>query len=63
MWSLKNYFCCRVYFVLAVIDNYNDSVHLLKIYEFRLLLVITSPCYTQVVINMSDVQLKTQGFF
>lgn len=37
-------------------------MHLLKIYEFRLLLVITNSCYTQVVTNMSDVQLKSLVF-
>lgn len=39
--------------------SYNDSVHLLKIYDVKLLLLITNFCYIQVVINMSDVQLKS----
>lgn len=56
IFLFQNIFCisCNRY--------YNDSVHLLKIYDFRLLLVITNSCYIQVVINMSDVQLKSLFF-
>lgn len=56
-------FLLRSIFCISCNRYYNDSVHLLKIYEFRLLLVITNSCYTQVVINMSDVQLKSLLFF
>lgn len=55
-------FLLQSIFCISCNRYYNDSVHLLKIYEFRLLLVITNSCYTQVVINMSDVQLKSLFF-
>lgn len=55
VFLLQSIFCIRCN------RDYNNSVHLL-ISEFRLLLVSNSH-YTQVVINMSDVQLKSEGFF
>lgn len=55
-------FLLQSIFCISCHRYYNDSVHLLKIYEFRLLLVITNSHYTQVVINMSDVQLKSLFF-
>lgn len=55
VFLLQSIFCIRCN------RDYNNSVHLL-ISEFRLLLVSNSR-YTQVVINMSDVQLKSGVFF
>lgn len=56
VFLFQNIFC------ISYNRYYNDSMHLLKIYGFRLLLVITNSCYIQVVINMSDVQLKSLFF-
>lgn len=61
MWSLLKVFLLQSIFCIRCNRGYNNSVHLL-ISEFRLLLVSNSR-YTQVVINMSDVQLKSEGFF